>query len=212
MHVTFMKSSSKFNMLNCTKLQLVRLYSSKQGTKAKSHYDTLKITPYATQNEVKSAYYKLTLQYHPDKNKSEYAKQKFQDISEAYDVLGDHEQRKIYDRSIMLRRQPTMSTTAEEPISHYKDKVYSGSSKIYNFDAWTHAHYGKQMHERRIRRQKYDQYKVMENIQNRSKDNPRLLEFAVFLCTIILIAYLLQEKTDVPAFKRRKKESKDNEN
>lgn len=209
MHAAFVQSSFKFSMLHCKKLQLVRLYSTKQGTKAKNHYDTLKITPHATQNEVKSAYYKLTLQYHPDKNRSEYAKQKFQDISEAYEVLSDYEQRKIYDRSIMLRRQPTVSTTAEEPISHYKDKVYSGSSKIYNFDAWTQAHYGKQIYEKRMRKQMYEQLKKMENIHKRS-DNPRFIEITVFLFTMILIGFLLQEKTDVPAFERRK--SKDNGN
>lgn len=213
MHAAFVQSSLKFiNMLHNAKSQLVRLYSTKQGAKAKNYYDTLKITPHATQNEVKSAYYKLTLQYHPDKNNSEYAKQKFHDISEAYGVLGDHEQRKIYDRSVMLRRQPTMSTTAEEPISYYKDKVYSGSSKIYNFDAWTQAHYGKQMHAGRLRRQMYEREKAIREMQKSSEDNSQIMQIAVLLFTLVLIAVLLKETVDVPAFRRYKKKSKDNEN
>jgi len=206
-----LQSSFKFNMLHSTKSQLLRFYATKQGTKStsKNYYDTLNVTPHATQNEVKSAYYELSLQYHPDKNKSEYAKQKFQDIAKAYEVLGNHEQRKIYDRSIVLRRQP-VSTTTEEPMSHYKDKIYSGSSKIYNFDAWTHEHYGKQMHAERIRRQRYENYKKMEEVHSRARDSPRYMEVAIFLFTITIIALFFKEESDVPVSKKHKRESKDN--
>lgn len=203
-----MQSSFKFNMLHSTKSQLARLYSMKQHTRSKNHYDTLNITPHATQNEIKSAYYKLTLQYHPDKNKSEYAKQKFQDISEAYEVLSNHDQRKIYDRNTMVYRQP-VSTTTQEPISNYKDKVYSGSSKIYNFDAWTHAHYGKQMHAARIRKQAYENTKIMEEINIRSRKVPPYIEFVLFLLTLTLIAISFREKFDVPISQKRNTESKD---
>ncbi|XP_011166943.1 dnaJ homolog subfamily C member 30, mitochondrial [Solenopsis invicta] len=208
MHATFVRSSVKFNMLHSAKLPLVRLYSTRQGTKTKNHYDTLKITPHATQNEVKSAYYKLTLQYHPDKNKSDYAKQKFQDISEAYEVLSNHEQRRIYDRGMLLRRQP--AATTEEPMSYYKDKVYSGTSKIYDFDAWTKAHYGRQMHADRIRRRAYENYKMTEEMNARSKENPRFMEPLMLLITLMMVAIIFREKPDVPASARRKKESKDN--
>ncbi|KYN50487.1 hypothetical protein ALC57_00125 [Trachymyrmex cornetzi] len=194
-------------MSHSTKSQLARLYSTKQHTRSKNHYDTLNITPHATHNEVKSAYYKLTLQYHPDKNKSEYAKRKFQDISEAYEVLSNHDQRKIYDRDTMVYRQPV---STKEPVSDYKHKVYSGSSKIYNFDAWTHAHYGKQMHAARLRRQAYENAKIMEEMNIRSRKTPPYTEFAVLLLTLAcLVAITFREKFDVPASQRRKTESKD---
>jgi len=210
MHATVMQSLFKFNMLHCTKctkLQLVRLYSTKQSAKSKNHYDTLNITPNANQNEVKSAYYKLTLQYHPDKNKTEYAKQKFQDISEAYEVLSNYEQRKIYDRNLMLHRRPTVTITAEQPTSYYKDKVYSGSSKIYNFEAWTEAHYGRQMQEGRMRRQVYENLKKME--KDTESKNPQYMEIALFLLTITMIATFFREKTDLPISKKHKKEIND---
>lgn len=196
MHAALLQHLFKFNMLHSMKSQ-ARFYSTKQATKSgpKNHYDTLKITPHATQNEVKSAYYKLTLQYHPDKNKSEYAKQKFQDIAEAYGVLSNHEQRKTYDRSMLMHRQPASTTTQETPISYYKDKVYSGSSKIYNFDAWMEAHYGKQMYAARVRRQHYENYKKEKEAL--STKNPQYMEVAVMLFTITLIAIFFREKTDV---------------
>lgn len=203
-----MQSSFKFNMLHSAKSQLVRFYSMRQGAKTKNHYDTLKITPHATQNEIKSAYYKLTLQYHPDKNKSEYAKQKFQNISEAYQVLGNYQQRKIYDRGMLLHQQPS-SGTAKESTSYYNDKVYSGSSKIYNFDAWVQAHYGKQRKAEYDRRRAYENYKA-EKIAH-SNDNPRFTTVVIFLFTLAFIAsYMCQERLDIRAPAKHKRESKDN--
>ncbi|KAL6253698.1 hypothetical protein P5V15_011808 [Pogonomyrmex californicus] len=202
-----LESSSKFNMLHSTKLQLTRFYSTNRNTKAKlkNHYDTLKITPNATQNEVKSAYYKLTLQYHPDKNKSEYAKQKFHDISDAYEVLSNHEQRKIYDRSMLLHHQP-MSTATEEPMSFSKHKVYSGTSTIYNFDAWTEAHYGKQMHEKRKRRKIYENYKCMEKLEKKDEDS-RYIELTIVVLFIItfFLGSLRRENPDVPVSQRQER-------
>ncbi|KAL0105942.1 hypothetical protein PUN28_015983 [Cardiocondyla obscurior] len=207
MHTVFEQSFFKLNMLPYTKLQLVRFYSIKQSSK-KNLYDILNITPRATQNEIKTAYYKLTLQYHPDKNDSEYAKQKFQDISEAYEVLSNYEQRKIYDRNTLLHRQPTMSTTTEQPMSYYKDKVYSGSSKIYNFDEWTKAHYGQQIKLTRERRESYERSKKNDYYQ---KDRS-YAQISLLILTVTIVAAYFREKTDIPVFKKPNKETKNNGN
>lgn len=189
----------KFNTLNSSKLSLGRFYSSRSNIKSsKNHYDTLKITPHATQNEVKSAYYKLSLEYHPDKNKSGYAKQKFHDISEAYEVLGNHELRKNYDRDIMIH-QPSSSTTAQESTVHNKDKVYSGSSRNYNFDAWMHAHYGEQLYRYRIRRNIYEQHKATEELR-RGENSSQIVQYILLLVTLMLAFKYSQEKVDVPVY------------
>jgi DnaJ-class molecular chaperone len=193
-------------MLKCLS---ARLYSKQKTKSSKNYYDILKLTPYATQNEVKSAYYKLTLQYHPDKNESEYAKQKFQDISEAYEVLSNHELRKNYDRRMMIYQQP-MSATSKESMSQYKDKVYSGTSRIYNFDAWVHAHYGKQMHADRIRRYKYDKHIEMEKLYNNEKQ-PKYIEISLLLLTITIIAILYQKNVDIPKSKNKTENKKNSD-
>ncbi len=62
------------------------------------HYKTLGVDRKASQEDIKKAYRKLARQYHPDTNKDAGAEERFKQISEAYDVLGDPEKRKKYDR------------------------------------------------------------------------------------------------------------------
>ena len=66
--------------------------------RAADYYKTLGVDRKASQDEIKKAYRKLARQYHPDTNKEAGAEERFKQISEAYDVLGDPEKRKKYDR------------------------------------------------------------------------------------------------------------------
>jgi len=62
-------------------------------------YEILGVVKSADADELKRAYRKLAMQYHPDRNAGDKsAEQKFKDISEAYDVLKDDQKRAAYDR------------------------------------------------------------------------------------------------------------------
>tara|TARA_B100000902_G_scaffold398664_1_gene466297 strand:- start:741 stop:1658 length:918 start_codon:yes stop_codon:yes gene_type:complete len=63
----------------------------------KGYYAVLEVDPGASGDAIKKAYRRLSLLTHPDRT-SEDTTAKFQAISEAYDVLGDEENRKLYDR------------------------------------------------------------------------------------------------------------------
>ena len=62
------------------------------------YYKILGVTQEANQTQIRKAFRKLALQYHPDKNKnSEESKQKFMEIVKAYEILSDEKSRERYD-------------------------------------------------------------------------------------------------------------------
>lgn len=64
----------------------------------KDYYEILGVDRNATEKDIKSAYRKLAMQYHPDKSDDPDAEEKFKEISEAYAVLSDPEKRMQYDQ------------------------------------------------------------------------------------------------------------------
>jgi len=65
---------------------------------AKDYYETLGVSKSASADEIKSAYRKLALQYHPDRNKTKEAEEKFKEVTKAYEVLSDTQKRQTYDQ------------------------------------------------------------------------------------------------------------------
>jgi len=64
----------------------------------KDYYKTLGLARSATHDDIKKAYRKMALKFHPDKNKSAGAEERFKEIAEAYEVLSDKKKREIYDQ------------------------------------------------------------------------------------------------------------------
>ena len=65
----------------------------------RDYYDVLGVSRNADESQIKKAYRKLAKKYHPDTNAGNAeAEQKFKEVTEAYDVLGDKEKRKMYDQ------------------------------------------------------------------------------------------------------------------
>ena len=64
----------------------------------KDYYNILGVSRSASESEIKKAYRKLALKFHPDKNKSPGAEEKFKQVAEAYDILSDPEKKSTYDK------------------------------------------------------------------------------------------------------------------
>ncbi len=63
----------------------------------RDYYEILGVSKNASTKEIKDAYRKLAMQFHPDRNKAPEAEEKFKEISEAYAVLSDNQKRQQYD-------------------------------------------------------------------------------------------------------------------
>ena len=64
----------------------------------KDYYKILGIAKGASEDDVRKSYRKMALKFHPDKNKSAGAEEKFKEIAEAYEVLSDKRKRDVYDK------------------------------------------------------------------------------------------------------------------
>lgn len=64
----------------------------------KDYYKILGLSKGASDEDIKKAYRKLALKYHPDKNKSPGAEERFKEVAEAYEVLSDKKKREIYEK------------------------------------------------------------------------------------------------------------------
>ena len=68
-------------------------------TSKKDYYDILRVSKTASADEIKSAYRKLAMKYHPDQNQgNKEAEESFKEVAEAYEVLSNAEKKSMYDR------------------------------------------------------------------------------------------------------------------
>ncbi|KAH9282988.1 Mitochonrial uncharacterized protein [Echinococcus granulosus] len=92
------RTAGKFVKLYSDSFKLTRSIHVSTQMLVKDYYKILGVSKGASQSDIKKAYYQLAKKYHPDINKSDKsAAQKFAEVSEAYEVLGDEEKRRSYD-------------------------------------------------------------------------------------------------------------------
>ena len=94
-------------------------------------YETLGINKSATQADIKSAYRKMALKYHPDKNKEPDAEEKFKEINEAYEILSNQEKRAAYDNYGHAAFDPSSA-------GPFGGHTYTSQNGPFNF-TWTNS-------------------------------------------------------------------------
>ena len=98
----------------------------------RDYYEILGVDKKASTSEIKSAYRKMALKYHPDKNKASDAEEKFKEINESYQVLSDSEKKKAYDQ---------FGHAAFDPASGMGGNPFSGASQQGPF-TWSYSNSG----------------------------------------------------------------------
>lgn len=98
-------------------------------TTKRDFYDVLGVKKDASAAEIKKAYRQLALKYHPDRNKSKDAAEKFKEISEAYEVISDSKKRQTYDQ---------FGHTAFDPSQGFGG--FGGQSRTYRQGPFTYTY------------------------------------------------------------------------
>jgi DnaJ homolog subfamily C member 30 len=171
--------------------------------------------------EIKAAYYKLSMMHHPDKNvDNEFAAEKFREITEAYEVLGNFRLRKLYDKGIIntagekyAQKQPSHEEEENDPTTRfYKARMKkehataTGRTPIYDFDEWTQNHYGKSF-EQQQRLKTKTRTTERKTVENKHSSQKELIVGVVVVLIIIAMMMGNAGGNDVDRLKDKKKET-----
>lgn len=111
---------------------------------SKDYYNILEVDKYATIDTIKSSYRSLAKKYHPDKNQgNKEAEDKFKEVSEAYEILGNVESRSKYDAT----KFRTNSSNGRSTFTGYEPFGFKFDNEFWDAqdfgDLWTRAKKGK---------------------------------------------------------------------
>uniref|UniRef100_A0A668SQH0 J domain-containing protein n=1 Tax=Oreochromis aureus TaxID=47969 RepID=A0A668SQH0_OREAU len=153
------------------------LYKTKTG-----YYDILGVAPSATRAQIKTAYYKQSFTYHPDRNTgSEEATVRFSEISEAYTVLGNKGLRKKYDLGLLSLADLTGTARRQ-------------TDSIFDFDQFYKSHYSEQLQRQRdIRVRKEEILKKKQDTIGEKKMG-KMMELGVGMLLVVAIGILMNLK------------------
>ncbi|KAL2085090.1 hypothetical protein ACEWY4_018410 [Coilia grayii] len=166
-----------------------------------AYYDILCVTPSATAAQIKSAYYRQSFRWHPDRNGgSEEARRRFAEVCEAYGVLASAALRRRYDSGVLsetdLRaagrpsREHVTRTASGPQHIHTGAHTHTGSKTQFDFEAFYRGHYGEQEARREaLRRREAAQRETQEEYRRfvrRKNIEVSMMVLVTAACLILL--------------------------
>ncbi|KAL4485698.1 hypothetical protein ABPG72_010960 [Tetrahymena utriculariae] len=131
--------------------------------KMKDYYKMLNVPENATQDQIKKQFYKLAKLYHPDSGDSKGDDEKFKEISEAYNVIGDESKRIKYDSDRNLQKQQ------QGQSRHQYDQYQSSQSNQYTYQQYqSFKDHQRRYQQQYQQKQQYEEYEPY-NPYTRSK-------------------------------------------
>ncbi|XP_043197344.1 dnaJ homolog subfamily C member 30, mitochondrial-like [Amphibalanus amphitrite] len=155
-------------------------------------YDVLGVTPRSSSKHIKAAYFRLSKKYHPDRKSGNAIK--FQQISAAYEVLGNRHRRRVYDSGRHHghghhghQRGPARhGPDFHAPPAGRSATPHTGRSAHFDYDAWSQAHY----QELRSRETKSREEYAMAAEKQRDRREERVRGFVVCAAILAMAAYV----------------------
>jgi len=144
----------------------------------KEYYQVLGLTRGADEKEIKQAYRKLALKFHPDKNAAEDAEERFKEIGEAYEVLSDEEKKAAYEESLDSERWkpgPGPSNYSSSSFSHNYDP-FSTFNRVFATDPFCDSTCDEGL--RRYRQARYDRYNAYRGFPASNTGRPTGSDYA----------------------------------
>ena len=105
----------------------------------RDYYEVLGVKRDASDDDIKRAFKRLAIKYHPDRNKDADAGEKFREINEAYQVLSDPQKRQAYDVLISSVRSSRAATHLAGPHAADAVVVPGLSQRVVAMCAWSFA-------------------------------------------------------------------------
>lgn len=198
-HFTLTASSATFGTV-CGFASSRRHFSARPQPKSRTHYyDVLGVTPRSTQAEIKSAYYMRSKQLHPDLNKEETAQTKFSELSEAYEVLGNTNKRRLYDHGAGFRNREHVheaASAAAEEVNYTRPfregrrfgferrEPPTGWTAQFNFDEFYKQHYGASFQREKNERKLFEEMMAAKERDILQQQGRMHLAYIFIMCAI----------------------------
>jgi hypothetical protein len=185
-NIVFWKSLTKPTMISCgghgTKLIKVARYTQKAK---RSPYEILGVSRSASAKEIKLAYFKEAKKYHPDVNPNDpTAKAKFQEISEAYEILSDEKRRRMYDAT----GYSGSSSSAHSSSTQHAEEIFNSVQQDLDVIREALQSYGEEMKDEMVYAMECVKRSDWEGLLEVAKAH-KVLIFGVVVPTFVFLRY-----------------------